>query len=312
MKFDHLNTFRQVAHTGSFTRAAQKLFVTQPTVTQHIQFLEKELNEQLFYRSKSDTRLTPAGRMLLKSVDAIFEILDDMKVSFQNYSEDVRGNLSIGATTVIGTHFLAPFIVEFLKQYKNVSFSLHYGNSYTISEWTQNGIIDFGFAPHAPGFTKLDFTFVHREKVRFAIGPGHSLAMKRTVSVGDLAGIPFFIREKGSRISDVVTRWLNAQAWPENPPLLAVCTDMDVLKKIVEMGAGITALPESALKREFSMGLLHEVILGNHPLYVDYYLVQMQNPGVSQAAASFIDLFRKMGGLKLDTLQRHENGVSQS
>lgn len=294
MKFNYLNTFRQVAHAGSFTRAAQKLYITQPTVTQHIQMLEKEFDVQLIYRSKSDTRLTPAGHTLLRNVDAIFEILDDMKASFQSDSENIRGDLSIGSTPIMCTAFLPQFIVEFIKQHKNVSFSLHCGNSYTISEWVQSGIVDFGFAPYVPGFTKLDFGFIHRAKLRFAVAPDHPLASKGALGISDLADKPFFIREKGSRIRDVVTKWLNTQAWPENPPSLVVCTDMDALKKMVERGAGVTALPESTLEREFSVGLLKEIVFPSASLYVDYYLVHRQNTVLSQAAESFLDLLRKM------------------
>jgi len=303
MKFEHLKTFHYVAHAGSFTRAAQKLFITQPTVTQHIQALEQELNVQLIYRSKSDTRLTPAGRLLLQNVDAIFDILDEMKTSFQSHSDVVTGDLAIGTSTIMGTYFLPHFIIEFIKHFTGVRISLHYGNSHTIAEWIENGIVDFGFAPYAIGFTKLDFTFVHREKVRFAVGPDHPLATQEKLDISELADIPFFIREKGSQISDVVTKWLNVQAWPDKAPPLVICTDIDAIKKIVEKGAGVTALPESALEREFSMGLLHELPIYDESLYVDYYLVRRQNPAQSQATGSFLELFTEMGGLDLDRVK---------
>jgi len=299
MKFDHLISFQQVAHTGSFTRAAQKLFITQPTVTQHIQSLEKELNTQLFFRSKSDTRLTPEGQILLQSVDAIFDILEETKASFLSHSENVAGDLSIGATTIMGTYVLPQYIARFIQEFRNVRFSLHYGSSLTISDWVQNGIIDLGFAPLSPGFAKLDCCFAHRESCACAVGKDSPLAAKKTLDVKDLSGLPIVVREKGTRIGEVVTKWMDSHKWPDGPPNIVICSDMDAIKKIVEHGAGLTILPESALKREFAFGLLTEVAIPDAALYLDYYLVHRQNSDLSQAALSFLRLMQELSGLDL-------------
>lgn len=79
MKIDHLLSFRKVAKTGSFTRAAQALFITQPTVTHHIQSLEHELGCKLLIRSNQDTKLTPEGVELAAKVDDLFRQIEEIK-----------------------------------------------------------------------------------------------------------------------------------------------------------------------------------------------------------------------------------------
>lgn len=299
MKFDHLVSFQQVAHTGSFTRAAQKLYITQPTVTQHIQSLEKELGAQLFFRSKFDTRLTPAGQTLLKSVDAIFDILEQTRAAFLNQAENISGDLSIGASTIMGSYVLPRYIAMFIQQFKNVRFSLHYGSSHTIAEWVQNGIVDLGFAPYSPGFAKLDFCFVHRERCTCAVGKDSPLAAQKNLGIEELSGVPVLVREKGTKIGEVVTKWVESRQWPDGPPGIVTCSDMDAIKKIVENSAGFTILPESALRREFAFGLLSQVILPEADLHVDYYLVHRQNSELSIAARSFLQLMQEASGLDL-------------
>ena len=300
MKFSHLASFRKVAHTGSFTRAAQELFITQPTVTQHIQMLEQELDTKLFFRSKYDTRITPEGEMLLKSVDSIFGILSDVKTSFRKYAEQVGGDLAVGATTVMGTYCLPRIIAQFIDRFPKVNFSLFYGNSHTIADWVRNGVVDLGFAPYSPGFGKLEFCFVHREPCVFAVGKNNALVRRNEVTPTDLESMPFVVREKGTMIREVVTRWLRRQAWVNRPPHLVTFTDMDAIKKLVECDTSVTALPRIALERELGLGLLKEICFDRTDLAVDYYLICRQNAEFSEASRNFLFILQQMNGMELE------------
>ena len=288
MKLEHLKTFQHIAHSGSFTRTAQELFITQPTVSLHIQALEHELCVQLLIRNKQNSQVTPEGKRLLQVVDTIFQMLDEIQESFHNHDDRVGGELKLGASTVMGTYFLPPILARFVEKFPHVSLTVQYGNSYTIASWVQDGVVDFGFAPEAHGFPKLQCIPMHRERCLFAVGAHHPLAEQERLAPDDLKGIPFVVREKGTSIYAVTERWLRRQNWAEDKPPMVTFMDMDAIKKFVIHNVGITLLPEVALKNEVQQGILHLLKCEDQDLVISYALILRQNLMLSPLRRAFL------------------------
>ena len=115
--FRHLETFCRVAEVKSFSRAAEDLFLTQPTVSGHILALEKSLSLRLFDRTGREVRLTQAGEVFLRYASKILTIRKDLLNALSEFSQGIRGELSLGASTIPGEYLLPKLMGDFKKDH---------------------------------------------------------------------------------------------------------------------------------------------------------------------------------------------------
>lgn len=292
MNLSHLQTYIKVASTQSFTRAAQDLFITQPTVTHHIQSLEQELGYQLFVRSSSEIRLTVEGKQLLQKAHEIFRIIDDIKGTAMSQESGMCGTLNIAASSVMGTYFLTPIFKTLLETYPHVDIRLHFGNAYTTATWVQNSFVDLGFAPRSPGFSRLKFTTLLVEPCVLAISSPRYATYSHELEHGDCANQPFIIREKGTKVHDVAMRWLKKQSWYSGMRTPTILPDMESIKNLVLADAGITILPRCCVRRYLDQGLMKEVKTDIKPNDVNYFMIQRKNENENELIRMFLQLLK--------------------
>lgn len=292
MNTSHLKTFLKVASNESFTRAAQDLFVTQPTVTHHIQSLEEELGYQLFVRSSSSIRLTAEGKKLVRKADALFRLIDDIKGSTAGREKGLGGTLNIAASSVMGSYFMPPVLKAVLEEYPNIDIRLHFGTAYSIATWVQNAFVDVGFAPRSPGFAKLKFTSLLVEPCVLATSAQRYTAFGTELEKGNCADQPFILREKGTKAHDVAMRWLKKQAWYAGMRTPVILYNMESIKNLVLEDAGMTILPRCCLMPELENGLMREVATGGRLEDINYFMIERRNEKGSEVVSAFKLLLR--------------------
>ncbi len=288
MKIAHLLTFQKAAGAGSFTRAAQEMFITQPTVTHHIQSLEYELGYDLFSRSNQETKLTPEGEKLLAKVNELAAVLDEIK-NIGRKPEKVTGDLRAAASTVMGSYFLPTFLKSYSLHYPEVSIRLIFANSYAAATLVQDGGADVGFAPWAPGFTSLSFSLLHTEHCILAASPDYLAKRKRHLEVQDFSQCRFIFREKGTKIHDIAMEWMKKQPGCQAMPSPIITSDMESIKNLALCDAGIAILPRCCASRDLKHGLLKEVQVPEQLPAIEYFLIQRKNDRLSATAAMMID-----------------------
>src|SRR6516225_10944511 len=124
MEMHQLRYFVAVARTGSFTLAAEQCFVSQPSLSQQIQKLEKSLGQRLFDRLGRRAALTDAGRLLLERAEAILETVEDAERRLRDADDNPGGNLSVGAIPTIAPYLLPLAVPGFLKKYSRVELTI--------------------------------------------------------------------------------------------------------------------------------------------------------------------------------------------
>lgn len=156
MELRELKYFLAVAHEQSISKAAQTLFITQPNLSRQMQNLERELGQQLFIRGTKTITLTEAGRLLRKRAEEIIELYDQTEAELNTPIADISGDIHIGGgeSYVMGLIAKAAFAVQ--NEYKNVKFHLFSGDSGTISERLDKGLIDFGIFIQPFDLSKYD------------------------------------------------------------------------------------------------------------------------------------------------------------
>lgn len=277
MKIDHLLSFQKVAKTGSFTRAAQALFITQPTVTHHIQSLEHELGCKLLIRSNQDTKLTPEGLELAAKVDDLFRQIEEIK-GIVGRKKIVSGELKLAASSVMGTYFLPPILKTISEAYPEVGIHLRFGNAYAIATWVQDGFVDMGFAPWVPGFATLNFSKANEEACVLVSSPAYYAEHGEAIRQGDFSGVQFIIREKGTKVHEIASGWLKRLPLrSERKPI--VMGDMESIKNVVRCDGGVAVIPRCCVEQSLAMGLMREIDPpeGLGMSAVEYFIVQRKN-----------------------------------
>ena len=176
MNIDQLKAFHKVARTGSFTRAADELFLTQPAVSQQIKALEASFGITLFDRSNKKVRLSNEGEILLAYTNRLFNIFEEIEVLFDQFEDLRKGRITLGSTAVLGTYFLPRVIGRYSKKYPGIDIDLRMGNSQMVHNWLLEGGVDLGFAGKMKIHPRLKRIPIHREMLLMVCAKDNHLA----------------------------------------------------------------------------------------------------------------------------------------
>jgi len=209
LEFRQLETFLKVAELKSFSKAAQEIFLTQPTVSEHIRQLEAELNTRLFLRTKKEAILTPAGRLFVKHARKILSLRRQVTLEMARFSDTVEGELVIGASTIPGEYILPKIIGTFREQFPKIKIELNISDSKKAMEWVLDRrceIAFIGFNPNHKLLTAIPFS---SDTIVPIINAAHPMAQKAHLSLKELQTIPLVLREAGSGTRRAVEKILN-------------------------------------------------------------------------------------------------------
>ncbi|MBU4582258.1 MAG: LysR family transcriptional regulator [Proteobacteria bacterium] len=288
MNVDHLKAFQKVAATGSFTKSARELFLTQSAVSQQIRALEDEIGGKLFDRSGRKIRLTGEGELLLAYTERLFDLHDEIETLFGRLKTLKKGKIAVGATAVIGTYFMPAVISAYHRRYPGIEIDLRMGNSEQILRMIMDREVDLGVAGMVKKQVALNSIFIHREQLLFVCSPQNPMAARESVTLGELDRIPFIWREKGTQTLALVKRWFQENAGGDFPRQTLSLANMEAAKRIVEEGYGVTIIPATAARREIEAGLLKRLDVDGFALTVDYGLFYPKSRFFSGAAEAFL------------------------
>ncbi len=296
MNLDHLKAFHRVATSGSFTKAAQELFITQPAISMQIQALETFLKVKLFDRSHRKITLTGEGDALFSYTRRLFDLFDEVQSVFQDLSGLQAGRLGVGASAVMGTYFLTHYIALFNKRFPRVEFDIRIANSHNVLEQVINGEIELGVAGRALTPPQLTRVFLHREPYVVVAAPDSALAQIRgVVPLEELAKVPFVLRERGTRARVKLNSWFREVSGSDIHESSVTLTNLEATKRLVASGFGVTALPQLAVAEEISQGSLVCIDIEKFDLVIDYHLFFQTGRMLSRAARSFLALLHENG-----------------
>ena len=290
MKVDQLKTFQKVASTGSFTRAARELFLTQPAVSQQIRALEHSYQVKLFDRQGKSVKLTHQGEILYSRVSSLLSEMRDIEKIFEDLSSLDIGRIDIASTAVFSTYFLPHVMGAFLKTYPGIKLELHTGNSHEVITKLLEGTADIAFGGVVKSEPDIRFSLIHQEPYVLVVGNDHPLAHRTLVSVDDLAAFPFIWREHGTLIRRKMEEMLGSTQASVIFRNMIEVQNVETVKRLVERSVGVTIIPEIAVHRELAAGWLKQVELDGLELYASYYLLHPEKRPLPRHARAFLQL----------------------
>ncbi|MTI52665.1 MAG: LysR family transcriptional regulator [Alcanivorax sp.] len=241
-----LTAFLAVAESGSFSTAAERLFVTQPAVSKRIAQLEQQLGTRLFDRVGRRIRLTEAGEALLPRARQVLLDLEDMSRAISNLTGTVSGTLRIGTSHHIGLHRLPPVLRRFSREYPDVKLDIHFIDSEEAWEAVLHGDLEMGVVtlPPQPD-PRLHSEAVWQDPLVFMAAPEHPLARLESVPLETLTGYSAILPSPVTFTRRIVESLFEEQALTLN---ISMSTNyLETIHMMVSIGLGWSVLPETML-----------------------------------------------------------------
>lgn len=252
MDIDALRAFLAVADTGSFSRGAERLFLTQPAISKRISALEHGLGTSLFDRIGRRIRLTPAGTALLARARRIVQEVDDVRRDITSHSSRVVGPLSFGTSHHVGLHRLSPALKRFNAAYPDVQLDLRFMDSEKGCAAVERGDVEFAVVTlpaSAAGTLKTEI--VWNDPLDIVCALTHPLAARERTSLADLCAYPAILPGVGTFTREIILRSLGDVR--EGLHLGMSTNYLEVLKMLVSIGLGWSALPHTLIDDELKV-----------------------------------------------------------
>src|SRR5262245_56814811 len=198
MDLRRLEVFAKVAELGSFSRAAEALFLTQPTISEHVRALEVELGLSLLDRLRRGATPTPAGRVLLEYARRMLKLADEARQAIDHFQGRMSGTLVLGGSTIPGEYVLPDIIGRLKVKYPDIAITLRVGSSRQVSEWVDAAHVEVGVVGAPPALRSLAARELMSDELVVVVPARHPWATRKTFTLADVQAEPLVLREPGS------------------------------------------------------------------------------------------------------------------
>lgn len=265
MEMTQFKTFRAVAETLNFTRASERLGLTQSAVSHQIKALEEELGEPLFIRAKRGVKLSQAGKAALEHVQRILDETESLRERIVGREGKPTGRVRAAAATQAFVHLFAGLFEAFMRAHPGieVSFRTTVTTEQTIAD-ILNGAADVGFASLAVYSPALAVTRLFEDELLLVVARDHRLAKRSEATVTDLQSERLILFERGASIRRATDQFFDSVGI--RPDLALESNDTYFIKLMVEHGLGISLLPSWAVRDEVEARKLAKLRIAGHSL----------------------------------------------
>lgn len=285
MTIRHLKIFIAVAETGTMSAAAQRLYITQPTVSQAVAELEKHYGILLFERLSQRLYITEAGRELLSRARHIVGAFDDMETDMSNAS---HSKIRIGCSVSVGTVLINDLLDIAETAMPDCVFSVTVDNTSRIERSILSNEADIGIIEGIAESEELTLLSLMTDELVLICGKNHRLALSGKINFKDLEGENLISREKGSYERNQFEKLAERMGISFNRSWS--CTNTEAIKNAVIKGRGIAVMSAMLIKRELEAGELVTLDLDELPIRRTVHLIYHKNKYITPAIAAFTEI----------------------
>ena len=287
LNLNQLRVFYSVATLLSFTRAAEKLHLTQPGISKHIAALEAHYKTQLFDRLGKKIAMTQAGEILFEAVTKMFQLMEEADTRIGDLKGLAGGRLNIGASIMIGTYILPGVLAKFKQRHPAVDIAIDISLSEQIESKVLNNALEVGLIGHHASDTRLVVQRFKTDKMVLIVSAGHGWAKRKSpVGLRELLDQPFLLPQQGSGTRKIL-EGLFQQSGIRPRQIMEMGTTEGV-KKAVEAGLGISILSDHIVQSELANGRIRSLTVKDADLERDLYAVYRKDRYLSAAAQTFL------------------------
>ncbi|TAF51719.1 MAG: LysR family transcriptional regulator [Oscillatoriales cyanobacterium] len=289
---DQLRILKAIASEGSFKRAADSLYVSQPAVSLQVQNLERQLDVPLFDRGGRRAQLTEAGHLLLSYGEKILTLCQETCRALEDLQNLQGGTLIVGASQTTGTYLLPRMIGAFRKLYPDVAVQLHVHSTRRTSWSVANGQVDLAIVGgEMPSDLQESLAVVPyaKDELALILPVSHPLVKAEVIEKEDLYNLQFITLDAQSTIRKVIDQVLSRSGIDTTRLMFEMeLNSIEAIKNAVQAGLGAAFVSVSAIEKELEMGVLHHAQVDG--VVVTRTLNAIYNPNRyrSKAADAFI------------------------
>jgi DNA-binding transcriptional LysR family regulator len=258
---DQLRILHAISNEGSFKKAAEKLYISQPAVSLQVQNLERQLNTPLFYRDKRKARLTETGKLLIKYCDRILSLCEETCHALDELHTLQYGGLTIGASQTTGTYLMPRLIGIFRNKYPQIAVELQVHSTRKISWGIVNGNIDLAIVGgEIPQELKKNLEVISyaEDELALILPLSHPFSSKEFIQKEDLYRLRFIALNTQSSIRNVIEHTLILHGIDSNYFKIEMeLNSIEAIKNAVNSGLGAAFVSVSAITKELELGMFH-------------------------------------------------------
>jgi DNA-binding transcriptional LysR family regulator len=288
MRLEQLEAFVLTAQRGAVSRAAEALFVTQPTLTARLKGLEQELGSRLFIRTGRGMRLSDAGRAFLPYAERSLGAAAAGRRLLAELERGESGQLALGAAPAVSTYVLPGILTRFRRTHPKVGLAVRTGHSEEVLELVLGEEVQVGLG-RALRHPQVDAIPLYEDELLLVVDPRHPFAAEGTIGTEQISDVQLILFDRTSSYHRLTNEFFRgAGAVPRGVMEL---DNIDAAKKMVEQGLGVALLPHTAVAGELEAGTLRAVSLADAPaLRREIVIFRRRDAGpTSGALAAFLN-----------------------
>lgn len=288
---DQLKILKAIIKEGSFRKAADNLYVSQPAISLQIQNLEKQLNIPIFERDNKRATLTEAGNLLLRYGNRILALCEETCRALEDLHNLQGGTLIVGASQTTGTYLMPRLIGVFRQRYPQVTVQLQVYSTRLISWSVANGQVDIAIiGGEIPNELKdvLQITSYAEDELALILPISHTFAQTTNIQKEDLYRLNFIALDTQSTIRKVIDKVLNQYEIDSSRFKIEMeLNSIEAIKNAVQSGLGAAFVSVSAIAKELELGILHWAKIENVTIKRMLSIITNPNRYRSKAAITF-------------------------
>jgi DNA-binding transcriptional LysR family regulator len=283
LNFSQLQTFVMVVSEGSMTAAADKLFLTQPAVSQQMKNLEDELDVELIVRGAKQIRTTAQGEMLYEYAKRILSLSQQAEIAIKSVGAQLKGLLRIGTLNSIGLHLMSPVVNRLLKYNPDFKIKVEYARGEEIIKQFENDELDVIVLPETlmnfnKSLAQAQSEVFMKEEI-WLVGPGKDTFYPTTLGIKELKKIPYV--HFSHEFPDFDKKLHEAAG---DLPAVFESSNVGTLKRVVESGLGVGFLPAHSVKKQIRGGRLNRIQITDFSYNLNILYISKKNHASSETA----------------------------
>jgi len=290
MDLKQLEIFAKIVELKSFSKAADGVYLTQPTVSGHIQTLEEELGIKLLDRLGREVVPTKAGKLLYDYAKRMVALRDDARQALDQLMGKMRGEIVVGGSTIPGEYLLPAIIGRFRNKYPEVTVVLKIGDTADIINRVLDGDCEVGVVGSKVDDKRLEYSEFLKDELILISSPEYPLPKEGAITAKELGSIPFVTRERGSGSRMTIEkRLLEMGIDPSRINVVGEMGSTEAVKQAVKAGLGVSFVSSMAVTEELRYKTLKAVPFKGKRFSRSFYTVSHHGRTMSTIGQAFLE-----------------------
>ncbi|WP_404355030.1 LysR family transcriptional regulator [Cytobacillus firmus] len=261
MHYDALKTFVTLAEVKNFTKTAELLLMSQPSVSMHVKNLEKEFQTKLFQRSPKYLKITPSGEILYDRAKQMITIYEQTRQEILDQQHTIKGDLKIAASFTIGEYILPPLLLDLQNEYPELNLQITIANTEEVVQSTRSHHVDIGLIEGQTNEKELIVTPFLEDELFIVTSNQHPLAQKEEATIADLQDQAWIMRENGSGTREYFNHVVRSNGLKVKS-LLTISSNQGIKETLIN-GLGMSILSGSVVARDVKQNNLSIIKVKN-------------------------------------------------